>query len=57
MGLSEQRLADEADLRTGVLGRDGRSKARAAGAHDEHVDWMRLDLAERLRSDGHARFP
>ena len=46
VGLAEQRLADEPDVRAGGLGLDRGAQAGAAGADDEDV--VRADL--RLRS-------
>ena len=57
VGLPEQRLADEPDLRPRGLGLDRRPEAGAAGADHEDVDGVGLDLADRLRGEGHARRP
>ena len=50
VGLAEQRLAHEPDVRAGRLGLDRGPQAGAAGADDEDVERVGLDLVERLRS-------
>jgi hypothetical protein len=53
VGLAEQRLAHEPDARPRVVGLDRRAEPGAAGANDEDVDGVRLDLVVRLRGEGH----
>ena len=48
VGLAEQRLADEADIRPGGLRLDGGPEAGAAGADDEHVVRVRLERGHAL---------
>ena len=51
VGLAEQRLADEADVGAGILGRDRRAQAGSAGTDDEDV--VRTDVRLQRRGEGH----
>ena len=57
VGLAQERLAHEADRRPGCLGLDRCPEPGAAGADDEDVDGVRLDLVERLRSQHERPIP
>ena len=51
VGLAEQRLADEADVRAGFLGRDRRAQPGPTGTDDEDV--VRADLRLDRRGEDH----
>ncbi len=51
VGLAQQRLADEADVGAGILGRDRGAQPGPTGTDDEDV--VRTDLRLQRRSEGH----